>query len=129
MAVNEFLPLVSVIMHCLNCEKYRRDALNSAYTQTYPHGEIIFWDNASTDGSREIAQSYDNRLRYFQGDETIPLGAARHKALEQAQGEYSAFLDCDDVWMPEKLEKPPPLFDNPDVGVVCCDAVYFNKSY
>jgi len=128
MAVNEFHPLVSILMNCLNCDKYLRDALNSVYAQTYPHWEIIFWDNASTDGSAEIAQSYDNRLRYFKGDETIPLGAARNKALGQAQGEYIAFLDCDDLWMPGKLEKQIPLFDDPEVGLVFCDTVFFNDN-
>jgi len=98
-------PLVSVIMNCFNGEKYLKEAIDSVYAQTYKNWEIIFWDNASTDRSAEIALSYDNRLRYFRGDETIPLGAARKKALEQSSGELIAFLDCDDVWLPEKLEK------------------------
>lgn len=115
-------------MNCLNCEKYLRDALDSAYAQTYPHWEIIFWDNASTDGSGEIAQSYDHRLRYFKGEETIPLGAARNKALGQARGEYIAFLDCDDLWLPEKLEKQIPLFEDPEVGLVFCDTIFFNDN-
>ena len=98
-------PLVSVIMNCLNGEKYLKEAINSVYAQTYKNWEIIFWDNASTDRSAEIARSYDARLRYFKGEETIPLGAARNKALEQTKGEFIAFLDCDDLWMPDKLEK------------------------
>ena len=106
-------PLVSIIMNCWNCEKYLREALDSVYAQTYPHWEIIFWDNASTDQSGEMARSYDHRLRYFKGEVTIPLGAARNKALEQAKGEFIAFLDCDDAWLPEKLEKQIPLFADP----------------
>ncbi len=128
MSGNAPRPLVSIIMNCLNCEKYLREALDSVYSQTYPHWEIIFWDNASTDHSGEIARSYDHRLRYFKGEATIPLGAARNQALEQAGGEYIAFLDCDDLWLPEKLEKQIPLFDDPEVGVVFCDTVYFNDS-
>ncbi len=98
-------PLVSIIMNCLNSEKYLKEAIDSVYAQSYPNWEIIFWDNASTDRSAEIARSYDARLRYFKGEETIPLGAARNKAMEQTKGEFIAFLDCDDLWMPEKLEK------------------------
>jgi len=128
MSCNAPRPLVSIIMNCWNCEKYLREALDSVYAQTYPHWEIIFWDNASTDHSGEIARSYDHRLRYFKGEATIPLGAARNKALEQAGGEYIAFLDCDDLWRPEKLEKQIPLFDDPEVGLVFCDTVYFNDS-
>lgn len=98
------MPTVSVIMNCLNGEKYLKEAINSIYAQTYSNWEIIFWDNASTDSSTEIARGYDERLRYFRGEETIPLGAARNKALEQAKGEFIAFLDCDDLWLPHKLE-------------------------
>ena len=97
-------PLVSVIMNCLNGEKYLKEAIDSVYAQTYKNWEIIFWDNASTDSSAEIAKSCDERLRYFRGEETIPLGAARNKALEQTRGKFIAFLDCDDLWLSYKLE-------------------------
>jgi glycosyltransferase involved in cell wall biosynthesis len=120
-------PKVSVIMNCLNCEKYLKEAIDSVYAQTYGDWEIIFWDNTSTDGSAEIAKSYDGHLRYFRGEETIPLGAARNKALEQARGEFIAFLDCDDLWVPEKLGKQIPLFEgDSDLGLVFSDAIYFS---
>ncbi len=99
------MPLVSVIMNCYNCETYLKEAIDSVYAQTYPNWEIIFWDNASTDRSAEIALSYDDRLRYFRGSETVLLGAARNKAVEQARGELIAFLDCDDIWMQYTLTK------------------------
>ena len=121
-------PTVSVIMNCLNCEKYLREAIDSMYAQTYTEWEIIFWDNASTDGSAGIAKSYDSRLRYFRGDKTIPLGEARNKALEQCQGEFIAFLDCDDLWLPEKLEKQiSPFWTDPEIGIVICNSIYFNN--
>jgi glycosyltransferase involved in cell wall biosynthesis len=122
------LPLVSVIMNCFNGERYLREAIDSVYSQTYPNWEIIFWDNASTDSSGEIANSYDNRMRYFRGEETTSLGEARNKAMEQARGEFIAFLDCDDLWFPEKLEKQVPLFHDPKVGIVFCDTIYFNDN-
>lgn len=125
---DEKSPLVSVIMNCLDCARYLREAIDSVYSQTYPNWEIIFWDNASTDSSAEIARSYDARLRYFRGEETIPLGAARNQALKQARGEYLAFLDCDDLWLPQKLAKQIPLFNDPEVGLVFCDTIYFNDS-
>jgi len=121
-------PLVSVIMNCFNCEKYLREALDSVSAQTYPHWEIIFWDNASDDGSAAIARSYDERLRYFRGDHTIPVGAARNEALKQARGEFIAFLDCDDLWLPIKLEKQIPLFADPEVGLVFSDSIYFTDA-
>ena len=119
-------PKVSVIMNCLNCAKYLREAIDSIYAQTYKDWEIIFWDNASTDDSAVIAGNYDGRLRYFRDEEVVPLGKSRNLAMEKAGGEYIAFLDCDDKWMPEKLERQIPLFErNPLVGMVFSDAFDF----
>lgn len=118
---------VSVIMNCLNCEKYLREAIESVYAQTYKDWEIIFWDNGSTDNSGDIAKNYDQRLRYFRGEKAVPLGKARNVAIEKARGQYIAFLDCDDIWLPRKLEKQLPLFEmNQKVGLVYCDCIYFN---
>lgn len=120
-------PLVTVVMNCFNGEKYLREAIDSVYEQTYGNWEIVFWDNASTDGSAEIAKSYDRRLRYFRGDETIPLGAARNKAVEQARGDYIALLDVDDIWLPKKLEMHVRAMEGRDfalcyAGIINIDA-------
>lgn len=122
-------PLVSVIMNCLNSEKYLREAINSVYAQTYSNWEIIFWDNASSDSSADIAASFkDGRLRYFRGESTVPLGHARNLALAQSRGEFIAFLDCDDLWMSEKLDKQIPLFlADENVGLVYSDTHFFNE--
>lgn len=105
-------PTVSVIMNCFNGSKYLKEAIDSVYAQTYTDWEIIFWDNASTDNSAEIAKSYDGKLRYFKGDKTVPLYAARNLALHQVRSKYIAFLDCDDMWLPQKLELQVELFEN-----------------
>ncbi len=121
------VPLVSILMNCLNSSKYLREAIDSVYAQTYQNWEIIFWDNASTDNSAEIAKSYDEKLRYFRSDKVYPLGQVRNWAIEQAKGKYIAFLDCDDIWFREKLEKQIPLFErNPKVGLVFCDTIFFD---
>lgn len=104
-SINMSLPAVSVIMNCLNGEQYLREAIDSVYAQSFQDWEIIFWDNASTDNSAEIATGYDGKLKYFRGSETVPLGQARNLALERARGEYITFLDCDDMWLPDKLQK------------------------
>jgi glycosyltransferase involved in cell wall biosynthesis len=98
-------PLVSVIVNCFNGEEYLAEALDSIKAQTYTNWEIIFWDNMSTDASAQIAREFDPRLRYFKSQEMVGLGAARKLAVEQTNGKFLAFLDCDDLWMPEKLEK------------------------
>ena len=115
-------PVVSVIMNCLNGSKYLKEAIDSVYAQTYKDWEIIFWDNASTDNSAEIAKIYDGKLRYFRGDKTVPLYAARNFALQQVRGKYITFLDCDDMWLPQKLERQVELFEHDDkIGLVYSD--------
>lgn len=120
-------PKVSVIMNCLNGEKYLKEAIDSVYAQTFKDWEIIFWDNGSTDRSGDIAKSYDNKLRYFRADKTVSLGQARNYAIEKASGEYIAILDCDDIWLPRKLENQLPFFHNPRVALVFSDVVQFNN--
>ena len=76
--------------------------------QTYTNFEIIFWDNASKDESANIAKAFmsnDKRLKYFFVKKMTSLGEARVLAINEANGELLAFLDCDDIWMPSKLEK------------------------
>jgi glycosyltransferase involved in cell wall biosynthesis len=96
-------PRVSVIVNCYNGERYLREALDSVFAQTLTDFEIIFWDNASTDGSADIARGYDSRLRYFRSPENTSLGAARRAAVAEARGELLAFLDTDDRWYPHTL--------------------------
>src|SRR4030067_1382955 len=117
-------PKVSIIMNCLNSAQYLREAIDSIYAQTFHDWEIIFWDNASSDDRPAIAKSYNTRLRYFRNPTTVPLGQARNMALREARGEYIAFLDCDDRWLPTKLGKQIPLFAaNPRAGLVFSDAI------
>lgn len=98
-------PLVSVIINCYNGETYLHEAIDSVFSQTYKNWEIIFWDNASTDGSAAIAKGYGEKVKYFHGNKNIPLGAARNQAMKQVHGELVGFLDCDDIWLSTKLEK------------------------
>lgn len=122
-------PLVSVIMNCLNSSQDLEEALDSLAAQTFVDFEVIFWDNGSTDKSPLIAQGHAGlrgRLRYFRGTRTVPLGAARNLAIREARGELIAFLDCDDLWRPEKLARQVPLFDDPEVGLVCTDTEMFD---
>ena len=111
-------PLISVIMNCYNGEAFLRNAIDSVYAQTYKNWEIISWDNASTDTSADIAQSYDEKLQYFKDATNKPMYEARGLAVQEAKGEYLAFLDCDDWWEPFKLEKQVPLFRNANIGFV-----------
>jgi len=110
-------PLVSIIMNCYNGEKYLKQAIDSIYVQTYTNWEIIFWDNVSTDNSADIAKTYDKRLKYFRGKEYVPLGAARKKAIEKSSGKWIGFLDTDDLWYPNKLERQIKVVENSEYAL------------
>ena len=122
------MPKVSVIVNCYNSAAHLREALDCVFRQTFTDWEIVFWDNASTDESALIAQSYGPRLRYFLAERNTPLGAARNLAIARAEGELLAFLDCDDRWTADKLARQVPLFDaDPRVGLVSSDTEMFNS--
>lgn len=102
---NENEPLVSFVVNCYNGEQYLDRCLQSILKQQYSNWELIFWNNASTDRSKEIFNSYeDNRFKYFESEKKVSLGQARAWAVEECQGEYIAFLDVDDEWLPEKTK-------------------------
>ena len=113
-------PLVSIIINCFNGEKYLRHAIDSVISQTYKNWEIIFWDNQSIDKSAEIFKSYkDVRFNYYYAPKHSKiLYEARNYAIAKAKGDFFAFLDVDDWWLPNKLERQIPLFADPDVGLV-----------
>jgi glycosyltransferase involved in cell wall biosynthesis len=114
-------------MNGYNAAAFVRAAIESVLAQTYSHWEIIFWDNCSTDDTAAIVREQnDARLHYFLAPSFTPLGEARNLAIREARGDFIAFLDCDDIWLPEKLERQLPLFDDPEVGLVYSDTVFFN---
>lgn len=122
-------PLVSILMNCYNGEEYLREAIESILSQTYQNWEIIFWDNQSTDSSAEIFKSYnDNRFKYYYAPLHTDLGGGRAAAWPYLTGEFIAVLDTDDVWLPEKLTKQIPLFDDSEVGIVISDTLFFNEN-
>ena len=116
-------PLVTVLINCYNGSQYLNEAINSVLNQTYSNWEIIFWDNQSSDQSAKIFKSYkDPRLKYFYALKHTSLGIARKFALKEAKGEFCGILDCDDVWLPKKLElqlTQKPLDET--VGVIYSD--------
>ncbi|MBR2986562.1 MAG: glycosyltransferase family 2 protein, partial [Clostridia bacterium] len=96
--------LVSVIMPNYNSEKYIKETVESVLQQTYSHWELLFIDDASTDGSLAIAKSFhDPRIRILQNPSNMGAAATRNVGIEAARGKWIAFLDSDDLWHPEKL--------------------------
>ena len=107
------MPLVSVIMNVRNGASTLREALDSVIAQTFPDWELIVWDDRSTDDSGAMVARYsDPRIRYFLSIELMSLGKARDNAIREARGEWVAFLDQDDLWLPRKLELQMALADS-----------------
>ncbi|PWS28188.1 hypothetical protein DHW03_11605 [Pedobacter yonginense] len=113
-------PLVSIIVNCYNSDKFLKETLESVISQTYQNWEVVFWDNQSTDSSADYFKSYeDSRFKYYYAPEHTPLSASRNFAIEKSTGEFLAFLDCDDLWTPDKLElQVAEIERNDEVGFV-----------
>lgn len=98
--------LVSIIMPSWNTGRFIGESIQSVLNQTYKNWELIIVDDCSTDNTDEIVTSFDDeRIRYFRNDKNSGAALTRNKAMREARGEWIAFLDSDDLWMPEKLEK------------------------
>ena len=111
---------VSVIINCFNGEKHLNKCIQSVIDQTYIDWEIIFWDNQSTDNSKNIINFFnDKRIKYYYASTHESLYSARNFAIEKASGKFIAFLDTDDFWLPLKLETQVKIFADDSVGVVC----------
>ena len=123
------MPLVSVIMNVRNGAATLREAIDSVLAQTFEDWELIVWDDRSTDDSAEIVADYrDPRIRYFLSPEDTSLGEARSDAIAHAQGEWLAFLDQDDVWLPHKLRKTDGARADDGVGLIYGRTIRFYPS-
>jgi glycosyltransferase involved in cell wall biosynthesis len=105
-------PLVSVIIPVYNYERYLGEAIESVLNQTYKHLEVIVVDDGSTDQSGEVARSFAGRGVRYWPQVHAGIGPARNKGVELAQGEFLAFLDSDDRWPLEKLERQLRSFES-----------------
>ena len=110
-------PLISVMMPTYNNAKYIKQAIESIYAQNYDNMEIIVVDDGSTDNTKEILKQYKN-IKYFYMEHK-GISFARNVALKNSKGEYIAFLDSDDYWLPDKLNIQMQYFqEHPDCQIV-----------
>lgn len=102
--------LVSIIVPVYNVEKYIVETMDSVRAQTYTRWELLLIEDGSRDGTPEVIQRYveqwgDGRIKVFRQPSNQGAAAARNRGLREAGGRYIAYLDADDIWMPDKLEK------------------------
>ncbi|MEG1820941.1 MAG: glycosyltransferase family 2 protein, partial [Malacoplasma sp.] len=123
--------IVSIIMPSFNSEATIERSIKSVLSQTFNNWELIIIDDCSTDSSHEVIQHYvdqDIRIKLICLEENSGAAAARNTGIEHAKGQFIAFLDSDDYWHPEKLEKQLKYFEQYDVDVVFSEYYRFNSS-
>ena len=114
------MPTVSVVIPAYNVERLIRQTLDSVLAQTYRDFEVVVVDDGSKDATAEVVSGYGEPVRCIRQANAGP-SAARNRGLREARGEFVAFLDADDLWLPEKLAAQMPLFDAEGrVGLVYC---------
>lgn len=114
------MPKVSVIIPVCNCATYLPNAIDSVLTQTFKDFEIIVVDDGSTDNTEEVVKKYGLQVKYIYQENKGP-SAARNRGIKESKGEYIAFLDSDDIWLPQKLELQMNEFlKSPSTGLVTC---------
>ncbi len=105
--------LVSIIMPSYNTAEYIAESVQSVIAQSYTDWELIVVDDYSTDNTDEVIMPYlaDDRIKYLKNEENSGAAVSRNRALREAKGKWIAFLDSDDLWMPDKLEKQIHFMD------------------
>ena len=102
--------LISIIVPVYQANRFIRETMDCVLAQTYPDWELLLIEDGSTDGTPETIRSYcekkgENRIRLICQPVNGGAARARNRGLEEAKGRYIAYLDADDLWVPEKLEK------------------------
>jgi glycosyltransferase involved in cell wall biosynthesis len=122
------MPLVSVAMPVFNGEKFIRTALDSVAAQTYPSIEVIAVDDGSTDSSADVVKSFGRDVVLVR-QKNRGVAAARNEAIARARGDFIAFLDQDDWWLPRKLEEQVSLCqEDPRIGLVHTNVSYYDDA-
>lgn len=122
---------VSIITPTHNCGKFIGETIESAIKQSYKNWEMIIVDDCSTDNTKEVVDKYsdmDNRIRYHLLEVNSGAAVARTKAMELATGNYIAFLDSDDLWTVDKLEKQLSFMENNEYAFTCTDYEQIDES-
>lgn len=99
--------LVSIIMPSWNTAEYIEESIKSVINQSYENWELIIVDDCSTDNTDDVIKRFlgDTRIKYLKNEKNCGAALTRNKAIREARGEWIAFLDSDDLWKPQKIEK------------------------
>lgn len=113
------LSSVSIVIPNYNYGKFIAKTIESVLAQTYPVSEIIVVDDGSTDNSLEVLEQFGNKIKIIE-QQKQGVSAARNAGVKNSSGEFIAFLDADDIWLPNKIEEQIKSFADEEVGLVSC---------
>lgn len=112
--------LVSIVMPSYNTGRFIAESIRSVIAQTYQQWELIIVDDCSTDDTDAVVKSFhDERIRFYKNEKNSGAAVSRNKALREAKGRWIAFLDSDDLWLPEKLEKQIDFMNKGNYAFSC----------
>ena len=121
--------LVSIIMPSYNTAKYIKESIESIINQTYGDWELIIVDDCSNDETDTIVESFeDKRIRFLKNEKNVGAALSRNRALREAKGEWIAFLDSDELWTPDKLEKQIEFMKKNNIGCSCTYSTYIDEN-
>lgn len=121
---------VSIITPSYNSEAFIAETIKSVQNQTYNNWEMIIVDDCSTDSTCKIVESFaeqDDRIKLIRQENNSGAGAARTKAMRNSVGRFIAYLDADDIWYPEKLEKQVAFMNDHNYGFSCTSYEVINN--
>ena len=120
--------LVSIIMPTYNCAKFIGKTIESVIAQTYENWELIIVDDCSKDNTEEVVSKYkDNRIKYHRLENNSGAAVARTEAMKKARGSYMSFLDSDDLWKKDKLEKQLEFMNKNNYNFTCTEYEQINE--
>ena len=121
------MPKVSVVIATYNRSRFLCQTIESALSQTYKDYEIIIVDDGSTDDTKEALKFFDGKIRYFY-QENQGISAAKNRGVNESVGEFIAFVDDDDIWLPEKLDEQMQFIErHPQLAFVCSEVITIDE--
>ena len=124
--------MISIIINCHNGSKYLAKTIQSIIDQDYQNFEVIFWNNKSTDASKNIYFSFKEKykninFRYYENSQKLSLYQARNEALKKVRGDFICFLDTDDLWLKNKLNVNLEKFKKGEYDIIFSNIYILNQ--
>ena len=125
MKIQPDLKSISVVIPAYNAAKFLHETIASVLAQTYPPSEVIVVDDGSTDCTMDVVRAFGGKVILIEQDNK-GTAAARNRGIREARGEYIAFIDHDDFWLPQKLERQIEFLTKQNYNWIYCNSIFFD---